>query len=114
VKQCAAIVCLAIACVGSGGAIAQAPVSATGLVEADGWELVYAHCSACHSLDLVVSQRGDRRTWLRLIRWMQDTQNLWEFSPQTEQRILEYLAANYPPGNSYRRAPLPPELMPGE
>lgn len=95
-----------------GGLHAQTVSAPGGLIEAEGWQLVYANCSACHSLDLVVSQRGDRATWLRLIRWMQATQNLWEIPPPAEQRILDYLAANYPPGNSYRRAPLPPELMP--
>lgn len=107
-RACAAIVGIVLASC----AVAQRPTVPAGLIEAEGWELVYAHCSACHSLGLVVAQRGDRATWLRLIRWMQATQNLWEFAPQTEDRILDYLAANYPPGNSYRRAPLPPELMP--
>ncbi len=82
------------------------------LADADGWQLVYAHCSACHSLQLVVAQRGDRGTWLRLIRWMQETQNLWEIDPDTESAILDYLAENYPPAARYRRAPLAPELMP--
>jgi hypothetical protein len=82
------------------------------LVDADGWQLVYAHCSACHSLRLVASQRGDRATWLRLIRWMQETQNLWQFEPTVEERIIDYLAANYAPSPVTRRAPLPAELMP--
>ncbi len=75
-------------------------------------ELIQAHCSACHSLRLVTNQRGDRATWLRLIRWMQATQNLWEFAPETEQRILDYLERNYPPEAWTRRAPLPPHLLP--
>jgi len=82
------------------------------LTDADGWQLVYAHCSACHSLQLVVAQRADRDTWLRLIRWMQETQNLWEFDPRTEAAILDYLSENYAPEARYRRAPLAPELMP--
>lgn len=82
------------------------------LADDDGWELVYAHCSACHSLRLVVAQRGDRETWLRLIRWMQQEQNLWEFEPAVEDRILDYLAKNYPPRQRARRAPLPEHLVP--
>lgn len=82
------------------------------LADDDGWELVYAHCSACHSLRLVVQQRGDRDTWLRLIRWMQDTQNLWQFEPAVEDRILDYLARNYAPRAWTRRAPLADHLMP--
>jgi hypothetical protein len=82
------------------------------LVDDDGWELVYGNCSGCHSLALVVGQRGDRGLWLRLIRWMQDTQNLWQFDPEIEDRILTYLATNYSPGSWTRRAPLPAELLP--
>ncbi len=85
---------------------------ATGLVRAEGWELVRAHCGGCHSHALVTRQRGDRDTWLRMIRWMQATQNLWQFDPAVEAQILDYLAANYPPQADRRRAPIPPWLMP--
>lgn len=90
----------------------QAPETGVALVQAPGWELVYAHCSACHSLQLVTSQRGDADTWLRLIRWMQATQNLWDLDPETEAGIVGYLAEHYPPRAGARRAPLPKELMP--
>jgi len=85
---------------------------ATGLVKAEGWEQVRIHCGGCHSHRLVTSQRGDRDTWLGIIRWMQETQNLWTFEPATEAVILDYLAANYAPEAGRRRAPIPPWLMP--
>lgn len=85
---------------------------ATGLIKSPGWEQVRAHCGGCHSHALVTSQRADRQTWLDMIRWMQATQNLWQFEPQTEARILDYLSANYPPQPNRRRAPIPPSLMP--
>ena len=94
------------------GADAEETDAATGLVVAPGWELVRAHCGGCHSLKLVTSQRADRGTWLDVIRWMQATQNLWELDTDTEARILDYLAANYPPQPNRRRAPIPPSLMP--
>ena len=84
----------------------------TGLVIQPGWEDVRVHCGTCHSLGLVTHQRADRATWLDMIRWMQATQNLWSFEPDTESRILDYLADNYPPRGDYRRPPLPPDLMP--
>ena len=84
----------------------------TGLVIAPGWQLVRAHCGGCHSHRLVTAQRGDRNAWLAMIRWMQATQNLWEFDPQTEDGILDYLADNYAPSPNRRRAPIPPWLMP--
>lgn len=92
---------------------ANEPVDdATGLRVAPGWELVRAHCGGCHSHKLVTNQRADRQTWLDIIRWMQATQNLWQFDAATENSILDYLAANYPPQPDRRRAPIPPTLMP--
>ncbi len=84
----------------------------TGLVIAPGWETVKNNCEACHSLKLVTSQRADRRTWLDTIRWMQETQNLWSFTAETEILIIDYLAKNYAPDSKQRRASLPPHLMP--
>ncbi len=85
---------------------------ASGLIKAPGWELVRANCGGCHSHALVIQQRADRQTWLAMIRWMQASQNLWQFPPDTEAQILDYLAANYPPQPNRRRAPIPPSLMP--
>ena len=85
----------------------------TGLVVAEGWQTVRAHCGGCHSHKLVTAQRGNRETWLDMIRWMQATQNLWQFDPATEETILDYLATNYSPSPVRRRAPIPPALMPG-
>jgi hypothetical protein len=87
---------------------------ATGLKIDSGWEQVRAHCGGCHSHALVTGQHADRQTWLDMIRWMQATQNLWEFEPATETTILDYLAANYPPQPNRRRAPIPTSLLPGE
>ncbi|MDZ7644959.1 MAG: hypothetical protein U5K76_12570 [Woeseiaceae bacterium] len=96
----------------AGSAAAADIDEATGLVRAPGWELVRIHCGGCHSHRLVTSQRADRQTWLDIIRWMQATQNLWQFDAATESRILDYLAANYPPQPNRRRAPIPSSLMP--
>jgi hypothetical protein len=93
-------------------ATAQETDEATGLTRAPGWELVRANCGGCHSYKLVTAQRADRQTWLDTIRWMQATQNLWQFDATTETAILDYLAASYPPQGSRRRAPIPPSLMP--
>jgi len=87
--------------------------AASGLIKNPGWEQVKAHCGGCHSHALVTAQRADRNTWLEIIRWMQATQNLWQFQPLVESQILDYLAENYPPQPNRRRAPIPPGLMPG-
>ncbi len=86
---------------------------ATGLIRDDGWLQVRAHCGGCHSHALVTSQRASRNAWEAMIRWMQETQNLWQFQPEVEAQILDYLAKNYPTQPNRRRAPLAPHLMPG-
>lgn len=86
------------------------PVS--GLRMADNWELVRAACTACHSARQITQQRGTAEQWLSMIRWMQKKQNLWEFDPAVEEKIVAYLAENYPPRASQRRAALAPDLMP--
>ena len=84
----------------------------TGLRMTGDWEVVRNNCVACHSAKLITQQSGSESHWLGLIRWMQAKQNLWQFEPETEQRIIGYLAENYPPREQSRRAALPPELMP--
>jgi hypothetical protein len=86
--------------------------AATGLKMAENWELVRNNCIACHSLKLVTQQRGTAAQWLTVIRWMQDKQNLWQFEPETEARIINYLAENYPPRADQRRTAISPQLMP--
>ena len=84
----------------------------TGLIIADGWEQVRANCIACHSPRLITQQRGSAAQWLSMIRWMQDKQNLWQFTPEVEAAIVNYLATNYPPQDDRRRAAIPQDLMP--
>ena len=84
----------------------------TGLKKAGDWELVRNNCVACHSARLITQQRGSKEQWLAMIRWMQKSQNLWQFDPDTEARIVGYLAEYYPPRQQSRRALLPAELMP--
>lgn len=103
---------IAVVCGGNVAADDKAVDEASGLIVAPGWQLVRAHCGGCHSYALVTGQRADRQTWLDIIRWMQATQNLWQFDPETEHGILDYLAENYPPQPNRRRAPIPPNLLP--
>lgn len=97
------------------GAAAEEPAvdPGTGLVVAPGWELVRAHCGACHSYRLVTSQRGDADFWRDTIRWMQRTQNLWPIPEQQEQALIDYLASAYAESDWGRRPALSPLLMPG-
>ncbi len=78
----------------------------TGFVIDDGFDMVRAHCTACHSSKLVTQFGASREGWLEKIRWMQHTQNLWELG-EAEPVILDYLAKNYPATQKFdRREPL--------
>ena len=84
----------------------------SGLKMTGDWLLVRSNCVPCHSAALITQQRGDAAQWLGMIRWMQAKQNLWQFDPDTEARIVAYLAENYPPEANRRRAALSADLMP--
>ena len=98
---------------GAAGLADDVPLDAdTGLKMRGDWVLVRNNCIPCHSAKLVTQQRGSASQWLGVIRWMQEKQNLWAFEPETERRIVAYLAENYPPQADRRRAAIPPALMP--
>ena len=105
---------LALVVVFAAPAIAQdVPVDPfSGLKMTGDWQVVMGNCIACHSPKLITQQRGTRAQWLDMIRWMQKKQNLWEFQPEVEDKILTYLAENYPPREDQRRASISPDLMP--
>lgn len=83
---------------------------ATGLVYAEGFDLVRATCTGCHSAQLITQNRATRSGWESMIRWMQRTQGLWELGSQ-EAPILDYLAAHYAPSEVGRRANLDIEAI---
>lgn len=70
--------------------------SATGLVMADGIQLVKANCMNCHSPKLITQARATRDGWEGMIRWMQEKHRLWDLGEQ-ESVILDYLATYYAP-----------------
>ena len=83
----------------------------TGFIIGEHYEIVRAHCTACHSAKLVTQNRMTRENWLTTIRWMQKSQGLWPLGDQ-EQKILDYLESHYSPIAVSRRSPIPSHLMP--
>jgi len=77
----------------------------TGLVAAEGFEIVRGTCTACHSAKLITQNRASREGWKQMIRWMQETQGLWNLGEQ-EPIILDYLAKHYAPKDTGRRPQL--------
>ncbi|WNY98203.1 hypothetical protein SUSP_000621 [Sulfurospirillum sp. 'SP'] len=78
----------------------------TGLIKAEGFEIVKANCTvACHSATLVTQNRGNEKYWKDAIVYMQKNQGLWDLGAD-EPRIINYLATHYGQSPVYRRAPL--------
>jgi len=111
-RRLTSLLVLAILCGGPAAATETELDENTGLKIADNWELVRNNCIACHSPKLITQQSGSAAQWLHMIRWMQAKQNLWQFDPETEDKIISYLATNYPPQADRRRAAISPDLMP--
>ena len=77
----------------------------TGLVEGKGLQLVIQNCTSCHSAKLIIQNRMDKERWANTIKWMQETQNLWDLG-ESEEAILDYLATHYAPERKGRRSQL--------
>lgn len=84
----------------------------TGMKMAGDWEIVRNHCIICHSPKTFLQQRGTESNWADTLVWMQKHGGLWKLEPAIEKSIIGYLATNYGPGDSFRRAPIPLSLMP--
>lgn len=74
----------------------------TGLIEAEGLMTVVNNCTNCHSALLVIQNRMNAERWIATIKWMQETQNLWDLGGNQE-IIVNYLVTNYPPNKKGRR-----------
>lgn len=77
----------------------------TGLIDAEGLMTVINNCTNCHSSKLVTQNRMSKERWNATIRWMQETQNLWDLGDNQE-IIVNYLVTNYPVEDTGRRASL--------
>ena len=74
----------------------------TGFIDAPGMMVTIQNCTNCHSSKLVIQNRMDAERWKSTIKWMQETQNLWDLG-ENEETIINYLVTNYPPIKKGRR-----------
>lgn len=74
----------------------------TGLVEAEGLMTVVNNCTNCHSSKIIIQNRMNTERWNATIKWMQETQNLWDLG-RNQEVIVNYLVSNYPPKDTGRR-----------
>ncbi|MEP2236919.1 MAG: monoheme cytochrome C [Maribacter sp.] len=77
----------------------------TGFIDAPGMTETIQNCTNCHSSKLVIQNRMSEERWKSTIKWMQETQNLWDLG-ENEAIIINYLVTNYPPKKVGRRAVL--------
>ena len=77
----------------------------TGFIDAPGMIETIQNCTNCHSSKLVIQNRMNAERWKSTIKWMQETQNLWDLG-ENETVIINYLVTNYPPKKVGRRAAL--------
>lgn len=77
----------------------------TGFIDAPGMMVTIQNCTNCHSSKLVIANRMNAERWTQTIRWMQETQNLWDLG-ENEKVIIDYLVTNYPPKKVGRRGNL--------
>ncbi|RDY60072.1 monoheme cytochrome C [Flagellimonas nanhaiensis] len=75
---------------------------ANGFIDDEGMEATIQNCTGCHSAQLVTQNRMSREGWKATIKWMQETQNLWDLGAN-EELILTYLSKNYAPTKKGRR-----------
>jgi len=74
----------------------------TGFIDGIGLMTVVNNCTNCHSSKLVIQNRMNAERWNATIKWMQETQNLWDLG-DNQKVIVAYLVKNYPPIDKGRR-----------
>ena len=74
----------------------------TGLIDAEGLMTVVNNCTNCHSAKLVIQNKMSAESWNAAIKWMQETQNLWDLG-ENQKIIVDYLVTNYPATSKGRR-----------
>lgn len=66
-----------------------------GLPQTDGYDLVAAYCSACHSLRIVMQQRLTPERWDELLDWMVQKQGMIEPDAEIRAQIRAYLVRHF-------------------
>lgn len=97
---------------GASSVFAQETDASTGLIIAEGWDLVRENCAKCHSTAMVIQNAGSKATWRSRLSWMVDTQGMAKLPTAIEEQILDYLANHYGQKNATRRPGLAADLMP--
>lgn len=65
------------------------------LYPAEGADVTYAYCAACHSEMLVAQQGQTREGWDDLLKWMVEKQGMQPIPDDDREIILDYLSEHY-------------------
>ena len=65
------------------------------LHEAEGVEVTYYSCTACHSERIVAQQGLTRDRWDAMLDWMVEEQGMPELEAEDRAAILDYLSEHY-------------------
>ncbi len=66
-----------------------------GLPRDEGYELVSAYCSACHSLNIVMQQKATAERWNEILDWMVETQGMARLNQEDQSVIHTYLSTHF-------------------
>jgi hypothetical protein len=91
---------LALSGAGDGAALFDPKDDYSGLPRGDGHELVWGMCGACHSLQLVMQQRGDAGYWDGMITQMVSKHAMAAPEAADREILTRYLAQHFPPATS--------------
>lgn len=69
-----------------------------GLPREEGFELVDAYCTACHSLRIVMQQHATRERWDDLLVWMVEKQGMPALPGDEREVVMDYLATHFGAG----------------
>lgn len=74
-----------------------------GLPPGVGRDEVLGLCGSCHSMKLVTQQGLSRVTWVEVLEFMVEEQEMPELEPNDEQLVLDYLEKYYGPDRLARK-----------
>lgn len=112
-----AFICLALIASSDHAEDQPIPIDPVLIEDSEGtWLLVRAHCTSCHSSQILKNVRLSRNAWQDVIQRMRDEEGLWDLG-EDESKILDYLTMYFGPRTESvprrsRRAPIAPTRTP--
>lgn len=81
---------------------------------AEGVDVTHAYCTACHSTDIIAQQGQTRDGWNDIMIWVVEKQGATPIEEPDRTVVLNYLEANYGPGEGWAQDSAPKPDPDGE